>query len=72
MRISIELNRGLTGVLLTPVATATNPSNPAMIASQRLLIVSSLTLAARYEPAGVNEAHTPLQRLGCPMPTVAG
>jgi len=51
-RIPIELNRGLNRLLLSPVATATNPPNPAVIASQQLLIVSSLTLAARYEPAG--------------------
>jgi hypothetical protein len=48
VRVPIELNRGLNRLLLTPVATATNPSNPAVPESEQLLIVQSLTIAGRY------------------------
>jgi hypothetical protein len=48
VRIPIQLDRGLNSLLLTPVATATNPSNPAVPESNWLLIVSSLTIAGRY------------------------
>jgi hypothetical protein len=46
IRPPIELNRGLNRVLLTPVATATNPPNPAVPSTEQLLIVPSLTIAA--------------------------
>jgi hypothetical protein len=45
IRLPVELNRGLNRVRLTPVATATNPPNPAVPASEQLLIVPSLTIA---------------------------
>jgi hypothetical protein len=48
VRIPIELDRGLNRLLLTPVATATNPSNPAVPESDRLLTVQQLTIAGRY------------------------
>jgi hypothetical protein len=48
VRIPIQLDRGLNRVLLTPVATATNPSNPAVPESDRLLSVQRLTIAGRY------------------------
>jgi hypothetical protein len=48
VRIPIELDRGLNRVLLTPVATATNPANPAVPESDRLLSVQFLTIAGRY------------------------
>jgi hypothetical protein len=44
-RIPIALNRGLNRVLLTPRATAVNPPDPAVPASQQLLIVPLLTIA---------------------------
>jgi hypothetical protein len=46
LRIPVELSRGLNRVLLTAVATATNPPNPAVPASTQLLIIPSLTLGA--------------------------
>ena len=48
VRFPVVLNRGLNRLRLTPVATATNLPNPAVTASQQLLIVSSLTLAGHY------------------------
>jgi hypothetical protein len=48
VRVPIELNRGLNRVVLTPVATATNPPDPALPESDRLLIVHSLAIAGRY------------------------
>jgi hypothetical protein len=48
LRLPIELNRGLNRLLLTAVATATNPPNPAVSQSERLLIVHSLTIAGRH------------------------
>jgi len=48
VRIPIELDRGLNRLLLTPVTTATKPSNPAVPESGALLIVQSLTIAGRY------------------------
>jgi hypothetical protein len=45
-RLPVALNRGLNRVLLTPVATATSPPNPAVPTSEQLLIVPSLTIAA--------------------------
>jgi hypothetical protein len=45
VHIPIELNWGLNRVLLTPVATALNPPNPAVFASQQLLIVPLLAVA---------------------------
>jgi len=47
LRVPIELNRGLNRLLLTPVATATNPPNPAVPQSEQLLIVQSLTISGR-------------------------
>jgi hypothetical protein len=48
VRVPIELNRGLNRLLLTPVATATNPPNPAAPESEQLLIMRELTIAGRY------------------------
>jgi hypothetical protein len=47
-RIPVELDRGLNHVTLKPVATATKAPNPASPETQQLLIVQSLTVAARY------------------------
>jgi hypothetical protein len=46
IRIPVQLDRGVNRVVLTPVASATQPPTSAAIASQPLLTVSSLTLAA--------------------------
>lgn len=46
IRLPVELNRGLNRVLLTPLATATNPPNPAVPSTEQLLNVPSLTIAA--------------------------
>jgi hypothetical protein len=48
VRVPIELNRGLNRLFLAAVATATNPPNPAVAKSDRLLIVHSLTIAGPY------------------------
>jgi hypothetical protein len=45
VRVPVELNRGLNRVLLTPLATAMTPPNPAVPGSQELLLVPSLTIA---------------------------
>jgi hypothetical protein len=47
-RVPLEVNRGLNRVVLTPVASAINPPNPTVAASNLLLKVSSLTLAGHY------------------------
>jgi hypothetical protein len=46
MRLPVALNGGVNRVLLTPVATATNPPNPAVPGTKQLLIVPSLTIGA--------------------------
>jgi hypothetical protein len=46
IRLPVALTRGVNRVLLTPVATATNPANPAVPSTEQLLIVPSLTIAA--------------------------
>jgi hypothetical protein len=43
-RLPILLKRGLNRVRLTPIATATNPPNPAVPATQQLLIVPLLAI----------------------------
>jgi hypothetical protein len=48
VRLPIALDRGLNRVLLSPLATATNPPNPAVSASQQLLVVPLLTITGRY------------------------
>ncbi len=48
VRIPIALNRGLNRLVITPIASATNPVDPAAPASEQLLIVPSLTIAGHY------------------------
>jgi hypothetical protein len=48
VRLPVELNRGLNHVLLTPVATATSAPHPTVPEYEQILIVPSLTIAARY------------------------
>jgi hypothetical protein len=48
LRLPLKLKRGINRVNLTPRASALNAPDPAVPASQQLLIVSSLTLAGHY------------------------
>jgi len=48
MRIPIELDKGLNRLVMTALASAINPPNPAVPASQLLLNVAALTVAKNY------------------------
>jgi hypothetical protein len=48
VRLPVKLKRGINRVNLTPRASAVNTANPAVLTSQQLLIVSSLTIAGHY------------------------
>jgi hypothetical protein len=48
VRLPIKLKRGINRVTLTPLASAVNVSDPAVLASQQLLIVTSLAIGGHY------------------------
>jgi hypothetical protein len=48
MRIPVSLHTGLNRVTIAPVASKVNVPNPTIPGAQQLLIVPTLTIAARY------------------------